>query len=149
MKPAPPDWPRMSSSLYYDDAAKAIDWLCNAFDFEVRLRVESDEGKIEHSELVYGEGVVMVADTTKAEKFSFIRSPHQIGGGNTQNLFVYVDDVETHCKRAREGGAKIVSEPKTTDYGEDYWSDRTYECEDIGGHHWWFAQRMRSPGPKA
>jgi uncharacterized glyoxalase superfamily protein PhnB len=149
MKPAPPDWPRMSSSLYYDDAAKAIDWLCNAFDFEVRLRVESDEGKIEHSELVYGEGVVMVADTSKSEKFSFIRSPHQIGGGNTQNLFVYVDDVETHCKRAREAGAKIVSEPKTTDYGEDYWSDRTYECEDIGGHHWWFAQRMRSPGPKA
>ncbi len=149
MKPTPPGWPRISTSLYYDDAAEAIDWLCNAFDFEVRLKVESDEGKIEHSELVYGEGVVMVADTSKSEKFSFIRSPHQIGGGNTQNLFVYVDDVEAHCKRAREAGAKIVSEPKTTDYGEDYWSDRAYECEDIGGHHWWFAQRMRSPEPKA
>jgi uncharacterized glyoxalase superfamily protein PhnB len=149
MKPTPPGWPRMSASLYYDDAAEAIDWLCNAFDFEVRLKVESDDGKIEHSELVYGEGVVMVADTTKSEKYPFIRSPHQIGGGNTQNLFVYVDDIEAHCKRAREAGAKIVSEPKTTDYGEEYWSDRSYECEDLGGHHWWFSQRLRSPKPKA
>jgi uncharacterized glyoxalase superfamily protein PhnB len=149
MKPTPPGWPRMSSSLYYDDAAKAIDWLCKAFDFEVRLRVESDDGRIEHSELVYGDGVVMVADATKAEKYAHIRSPKQVGGGNTQNLFVYVDDVEAHCKRAREAGAKIVYEPKTTDYGEEYWSDRSYQCEDVGGHNWWFAQRLRSPAPKA
>lgn len=149
MKPTPPGWPRISTSLYYDDAAQAIDWLCRAFDFEVRLKVESDDGKIEHSELVYGEGVIMVADTTKTAKFAFIRSPRQIGGGNTQNLFVYVDDVEAHCQRAREAGATIIVEPKTTDYGEDYWSDRSYQCEDIGGHHWWFAQRLRSPNPKA
>ena len=38
-----------------------------------------------------------------------------------------------------------MSEPKTTDYGEDYWADRGYECVDIGGHHWWFYQRLRDP----
>jgi uncharacterized glyoxalase superfamily protein PhnB len=30
-------------------------------------------------------------------------------------MMVYVDDVEAHCRRAREAGASIVSEPKTTD----------------------------------
>lgn len=149
MKPTPPGWPRISSSIYYDKASEAIDWLCRAFGFEVRLRVESDDGNIEHSELVYGEGVIMVADITKTSKYDFIRSPGQVGGGNTQNMFAYVDDVEAHCKRAREAGATIVAEPTTTDYGEEYWSDRSYQCKDIGGHHWWFAQRLRDPKPKA
>ena len=68
-----------------------------------------------------------------------------VGGANTMNLMIYVDDVEAHCAKARATGAKIVVEPKTTDYGDGYWSDRAYECEDPGGHHWWFSQRLRSP----
>jgi uncharacterized glyoxalase superfamily protein PhnB len=146
MKPTPPGWPRISTSLYYDDARAAIDWLCRAFGFEVRLKVEGDGGRIEHSELTYGEGVVMIASPAdKAEKFPYIKSPSQVGGGNTQNMMVYVDDVEAHCKRAREAGAVVVTEMKTSDYGEEYWSDKSYEARDFGGHHWWFAQRLRSP----
>ena len=61
MKPTPRDWPRLSSSVFYQDAAAAIDWLCTAFGFEVRLKVEGDNGRIEHSELTYGEGLIMVA----------------------------------------------------------------------------------------
>jgi uncharacterized glyoxalase superfamily protein PhnB len=34
-------------------------------------------------------------------------------------------------------------EPKVSDYGPDHWSDKTYECVDPGGHHWWFAERLR------
>jgi uncharacterized glyoxalase superfamily protein PhnB len=149
MKPTPPGWPRISTALYYDDAAEAIDWLCKAFGFELRLKVEGDGGRIEHSELTFGDGLVMVNGADKSDKMPYIRSPHQVGGGNTQNMMVYVDDVEAHCKRAREAGATIVTELKTSDYGEDYWSDRGYECEDIGGHHWWFSQRLRNPQPKA
>ncbi len=144
MKPTPPGWPRISTSLYYDNAAEAIDWLCRAFGFEVRLKVEGDGGRIEHSELTFGEGLIMVAGTDRNEKMPYIRCPRAIGGGNTQNMFVYVDDVEAHCKRARDAGARIVVEPKTTDYGDDYWTDRSYQCEDLGGHNWWFAQRLRN-----
>ena len=90
----------------------------------------------------------MVAGSEKSDKYPFIRSPSQVGGANTQNMFVYVDDVEAHCERARAKGARIVSEPKVADYGEDHWSDRGYECVDPGGHHWWFAQRLRNPRPK-
>ena len=57
MKPTPPGWPRISTALYYDDAQPAIDWLCRAFGFEVRLKVEGEGGAIEHSELVFGDGV--------------------------------------------------------------------------------------------
>ena len=148
MNPAPPGWPRISAALYYQDAAKAIDWLCKAFDFQVRLKVEADDGSVLHSEVTYGEGLIMVSDSKRsAEKpaWGYRKSPGEAGGANTQSLMVYVDDVEAHCRRAREAGAKIVTEPETHDYGEEYWTDRGYEAEDAGGHHWWFFQRLRTP----
>lgn len=146
MKPTPPGWPRISPSLFYTEAAKAIDFLVEAFGFEVRIRVVGENGRIEHSELTYGEGLVMVGDVAgREEKDPGRRAPSQLGGANTQGLFVYVDDVEAHFARAVAAGAKVRSPLATVDYGEEHWSDRGYECEDPGGHRWWFAQRLRSP----
>lgn len=147
MRPTPPDWPRLSSRLYYRDAAAAIDWLCRAFGFTLRLKVEGDGGRIEHSELEYGEAVVMVgqeeaADTPPRFRQRFM-SPLS-SGGNTQGLLLYVDDVDAHCAQARAQGAVIVDEPSVHDYGEDYWSDRSYGALDCDGHLWWFSQRLRS-----
>ena len=42
MKQTPKGWPRLSSSLFYEDAAAAIDWLCRAFDFQVRLKIDGE-----------------------------------------------------------------------------------------------------------
>lgn len=148
MKPPPKGWPRISTSLYYVDAARAIDWLCTAFGFEVQLKIEGEGGRIEHSELRYGEGLVMVGEAER-EKFPKRRSPKQIDGLNTQNMMVYVDDVEAHFEQARAAGATIIKEPTATDYGEEYWEDRGYEVEDLEGHRWWFYQRLRDPKPKA
>jgi len=139
MHPTPKGWPRISAAVYYPDAAQAIDWLCTAFGFELRLKVEGEGGRIEHSELVLAGGLIGID--------SRCEPPHQppaaIGGGNTQNMFVYVGDIDAHCARARAAGARIVSEPTLSDYGDGYWADQGYECVDPGGHHWWFAQRLR------
>jgi uncharacterized glyoxalase superfamily protein PhnB len=142
MKNPPEGWPRISSALFYDDASAAIDWLGRAFGFETRLKVEGSDGRIVHSELVFGGGVVMVASVSGNEHR---RSPRSIGGANTQSLFAYVDDVEGHCARARAAGARIVNEPATSDYGTEWWKDRLYEAEDLEGHRWWFGQRMSAP----
>jgi len=145
MKPAPKDWPRISSSLFYDDAPAAIDWLCKAFGFEVRLKVEGEGGRIEHSELTFGDGLIMVGSTDGEKHPGVIRkSPRSLGGANTQSVFVYVDDADAHCERAKAAGAKITREPVTSDYGDDYWSDRSYGCLDPEGHHWWFAHRIKT-----
>lgn len=144
MKPTPKGWPRMSVSVFYRDAPKAIDWLCSAFGFEVRLKVEGDGGRIEHSELVFGEAVVMVGDEdVQKDKGRRKVSPLSVGGAETMGVFFYVDDAEAHCARARAAGAKIAYEPKVSDYGEDYWADKSYEAEDLEGHRWWFAERVR------
>jgi len=148
MKPTPPGWPRFSSAVVYADAAAAIDWLCDAFGFEVRIKVEGEAGRIEHCELTYGEGVVMVAqetvDSVRASKRS-LRSPRSLGGLTTQALMFYVDDVEAHCAQARAKGARIVEELATHDYGADYWTDRCYGALDPEGQLWWITQRLRNP----
>jgi uncharacterized glyoxalase superfamily protein PhnB len=56
MKPTPLGWPRISSGVFYRDAAAMIDWLCRAFGFEVRIKVVDDDGRVEHSELAFGDG---------------------------------------------------------------------------------------------
>jgi uncharacterized glyoxalase superfamily protein PhnB len=150
MKPTPPGWPRITSALFYTDPAAAIDWLCRAFGFEVRMKVEGQGGRIEHSELEFGEGLIMVGGVGPqyAERKEPWRqacaSPEMVGGRCTQNLCLHVDDVDAHCARARAAGATICYEPKTTDYGEDYWADRGYAAIDPEGHLWWFLQRVRT-----
>ena len=143
MKPTPPGWPRAASSLNYERASEAIDWLCRAFDFEVRLKVEGEEGKIEHSELTFGGALFMVGDA-KPERMPERAAPSEVGGKNTQSIMVYVDDIEAHFARAVASGAKITAKIETHDYGEEYWTDRSYGCQDIGGHQWWFSERVRT-----
>jgi len=60
MKPTPSGWPRISSSIHYRDPARMIDWLCEAFGFEVQIKVVEPDGSIGHSELTYGGGLIMV-----------------------------------------------------------------------------------------
>ena len=115
----------------------------------MRLKVEGDGGRIEHSELVYGEALVMVGqsgDRPRRPKVPRGASPRSIGGANTQSLMLFVDNVDEHCTRARAAGATVVEEPAIHDYGADHWADRSYGALDPEGHLWWFTERVRNPG---
>ncbi|HKU43104.1 MAG TPA: VOC family protein [Polyangiales bacterium] len=147
MKPAPKGWPRITSSVFYEDASAAIDWLCRVFGFEVRLKVEGENGRIEHSELTFGDGLMSVSSTggSSHRKDNPLpgKSPRALGGANTQMLCVYLDDVDAHHARVVRAGARVIDPPTTNDYGEEYWSDRSYRVEDLEGHTWFFVQRVR------
>src|SRR5262245_3633432 len=132
MKKPPEGNPRLSSAVYYKDAPKMIDWLCKAYGFNVRLKIEGEAGNIMYSELMFGDDGMIMVSTTRSER-AYGVSPADVGGKNTQSLMAFVDDVEAHHRHARDAGAKIVVEPKTSDYGEDYWIDRSYETEDPEG----------------
>ncbi len=141
--PTPAGWPRLSPSLAYQDPARAIDWLVAAFGFSVRIQVPDGAGGIQHSELTFGEAVIMVAGE-RSHGPSPARSPKSLHGASTQGLFVYVDDIESHYSRALAAGAQLARELATTDYGGEYWTDRGYSVLDPEGHTWHFAQRMRT-----
>jgi len=149
MKNPPTGWPRLSSTLFYDKAEAAIDWLVRAFGFELTLKVMSPDGShVLHSQLMFGEALIMVGEggAQREPKFGIpCRSPLHLGGANSQCLMLFVDDVDAHCEQARAAGAEIIAEPTLHDYGPEYWADRSYGAKDPDGHMWWFTQRVRDP----
>ncbi|MDB5396845.1 MAG: glyoxalase [Rhodospirillales bacterium] len=122
-------------ALFYDDAAAALVWLETAFGFETRLCITDESGKVMHSEMSFADGRIMVGPTGWSD---WAKSPKSLGGANSANLHVGVDDVDAHCAHARASGAVIVQEPADQFYG-----DRTYRARDPEGHYWTFGQHRR------
>ena len=153
MKKPPAGWPQIASALFYDDAAKAIDWLVRPFGFEVRLK---DRGRRRPHRALRARvrrGArswwAARADVPRPS-LPWRRARARVGGANTQNLCVYVDDVDAHCARARAAGAKIVDEPTTSRLRRGLLDGPQLRApSDLEGHHWWFMQRLREPKVRA
>jgi uncharacterized glyoxalase superfamily protein PhnB len=131
------DWraPLMSAVCYQDPRA-ALSWLERAFGFEVSMLIEDADGGVAHSEMRFGNAVVMVGNEWSEDH----KSPRSIGGKNTQTVHIQLTtDVDAHCERARAAGAEILMEPATQFYG-----DRTYRCRDPEGHIWTVSQTVEA-----
>lgn len=125
-------------ALSYRDPKAALDWLAEAFGFELTMAIEGPDNDPSqcHYEMGYGgRGRVMIG----AEWADWTRSPASVDGYNTSSVHVAVArDIDAHCERARGAGARILVEPSDQFYG-----DRTYRCADPEGHHWTFAMHVR------
>jgi uncharacterized glyoxalase superfamily protein PhnB len=104
MKPLPKGWPRLSVGIYYEEPRVAIDWLCRAFGFSVRMIVDAPDGGVRHSELEYGEALIMVGASGAVggrPERAHCASPRALCGANTQSSCLFVDDADAHCAQAR------------------------------------------------
>ena len=119
--------------LRYRDAPAASDWLCRAFAFERHLVVPGPGGTIAHAQLVFGNGMIMLASAADSEFDRLMKQPDEIGGAETQTAYVIVPDADAHYRRATAAGASIVLDIKDADYG-----GRGYSCRDPEGHLWNF-----------
>jgi len=135
----PENMPRVTPNLFYDDPSSALEWLAKAFGFETRMSMPGPDGGILHAEMQVADSAIMMSPTSAAEPW---RSPRSLSGSVTQGLYVYVEDVDAHCARARAAGAVVVSEPE-----DMFWGDRTYVVEDLERHRWTFAQHTRDVAP--
>ena len=116
--------------LAYPDANQAAAWLCDAFDFSVRIRIGAHR-----VQLNVGEGAVIVREPR----------PHEINArlGLGWSVTIRIEDADAHCKRAREHGARVIQEPFTHPYGE-----RQYTAEDFAGYPWTFSQSVADVAPE-
>ncbi len=125
----------LSSALCYRDPKAALEWLQKAFGFETFMVITDNDGNLAHSEMRFGNGVLMVGNEWTAQH----KSPKSIQGFNTQTVHVHLDaDINKHCEQARAAGAVIIQEPEDQFYG-----DRTYRAADPEGHIWTFGQTLR------
>ena len=67
--------------IRYQDAKKAMDWLCRALGFQVFLEVPGDDDKIEHARLTLGKNMIMLASLGRDGEFEErFKSPSSIKG---------------------------------------------------------------------
>jgi PhnB protein len=130
----PPGYPRVSPYLNYEDTEAMLAWLARAFGLVERHTVRAPDGKVMHAEMTLEEGLIMLGSPG-----GDFRNPKHLGQV-THSLYVYIDDPDAHCERARKAGAEILEEPADQPYG-----DRRYGARDPEGHHWFFAMRLDSP----
>ena len=127
--------------LAYPDVTEAVAWLCEAFGFSVRIRIGNHR-----VQLNVGNGGLVITELA----WSGRRGP---GGSPMQSLpepdalccsvMVRVEDIDAHCERARQRGAKILQPPKDFPYGE-----RQAIVEDFAGRNWKFSQSIRDVKPE-
>lgn len=125
----------LRSALFYQDPKAALAWLEKAFGFELAMLIEDADGALAHSQMTFGDGVVMIGQEWSADH----KSPKSVGGKNTQTVGIHIEtDIEAHFQRAKAAGAVIDQEPATQFYG-----DRTYRCRDPEGHIWTISQTVQ------
>ena len=114
----------------YNDGKAAIEWLCEAFGFEPRELHEGEDGTIVHAELAFGASVFML--DSKPDTGLGLKTAHELGAV-TGGVYVHVEDVDGHYRRATSAGAEIVRQLADTEYGS-----REYVARDPEGNLWGF-----------
>ncbi len=130
-----PKRPAIAPAVCYCDPKAALVWLEQAFGFEQSLVVVNDDGSLGHSEMRFGDGLIMVGGEFDERH----KSSKSLGSVNTHSIHVQLESgLDAHCERARAAGAVITREPADQFYG-----DRVYAAIDPEGHVWSFGQTFK------
>ena len=110
---------------YRDAAAAALDFLDEAFGFTTSVRWDYRDGNVQHAEITFGEGAVMMGTAALygAARGGQCRSGHlRVRGGRRRAL-------RAGAVRWRAGGVP----PEDTE-----WGTRRYRVLDPEGYEWSF-----------
>ena len=124
------DFPTVCPYVFYKDGNAALDYLTGVLGFTERTRTSAPDGTLGHAEVQLGESVIMVGCPPE-----FV-TPKELGTA-TVGLYVHVDDVDAHYRRAVDAGAIPDDEPTDQRYGV-----RSDGLKDPEGHQWWFSQPL-------
>ncbi len=113
--------------IFYRDVPAALDWLARAFGFVETMRVGTPRGGV-HGEMTLDGSRIMMGQGGAELKMVSVSETNAA----TQGVFIYLEDVDAHCERARGAGAQIEREPQDLPYG------RSYTARDLEGHPWFF-----------
>lgn len=100
-----------------------IDWLCNTFGFKKKAVYTGADGKVMHSELTFGSGMIMIGSAKT------LTPPAELA--ETRAIYLVVADCDAVYARAKTAGAKILTELEEKSYG-----GKGFGCADPEGHIW-------------
>ena len=127
---SPSGAPRLYPTFRYEDPATMIEWLKEAFGFELRVKYDDETGGIMHAEMAFGPSLIMLGQARDDAYGGLVGRPGKGGGKST---YVAVDDADAAYDRAKAAGATILEELTDRSYGS-----REFVCADPEGHVWAF-----------
>ena len=128
-------------ALRYRDCNKALRFLTEVFGFTEGNAFRDDKGNVQHAELWFGNGGVMIGPVADTPFSKVMRQPDE-AGGVTASFFCVVNDPDAHFARSQAAGYEIILPLRDEPYGS-----REYSVRDPEGHIWTFG--TYEPQPKA
>ncbi|MDP1641792.1 MAG: VOC family protein [Phenylobacterium sp.] len=138
---------QVTAVAFYRDPEAALAWLSEAFGFETTILLTDAEGRLAHAEMELHGVKLGVAGEWEGGVLgpARMRSPASLEGQGTQFCRIELPpqvDIDQHCARAGQAGARITQTPQ-----DEFYGDRTYRCLDLEGHVWNFSQPRRTVSP--
>lgn len=127
--------------LRYRDCNKALYFLTNVFGFTEGSAFRDKAGNVQHAELWFGNGGIMIGPVADTPFSKVLRQPDE-AGGVTASLYCVVNDPDAHHARSKAAGFEMVLPLRDESYGS-----REYSVRDPEGHVWTFG--TYDPQPKA
>jgi uncharacterized glyoxalase superfamily protein PhnB len=111
--------------LLVADAVKQVEFLKAAFGGIERAKIMGPNGRIAHAQVVVGNSTLMIGE------------PPPPWQPRAAMLYLYVPDVDAMYQQALKAGAKSVTPPANTFYG-----DRAGCVTDTSDNTWWMATHV-------
>ena len=127
--------PSLAPYLFYEDIQRAVHFMQEAFGFRVVFTSPDPAGGLAHAQLAHGTGLLMLGHAGDGG-LGMVKRADALPALHA-GTYVFVDDVDAHCARARGAGIKILQEPD-----DRPWGDRMYCAVDPEGQFWMFAKRL-------
>ena len=121
--------------LFYEDVQRAVTFMEEALGFRVVFTSPDPAGGLAHAQLAHGSGRVMLGHAGPGG-LGLVKRADTLPALHA-GVYVFVDDVDAHCTRARGAGARILQEPD-----DRPWGDRMYCAADPEGQFWMFAKHL-------
>lgn len=118
-------------AIRYQDAQKAIQWLCDNLGFSVKV-IYADGEDVKHAQLTYENGLIMISSFSDNAYDKLLKGTSDLAKTYMQSTYIYVSDLESHHDRVREKDVEIVLPLTHEEHGSGY------TCRDPEGHLWSF-----------
>lgn len=131
VKPIPEGYQQAIPYLVVSDATAQLEFLVNVFDGKKLDVMTGPDGSVVHGEVKIGDSVIMIGQAMEDQPT------------RSTMIYLYMDDCDKYFDRAKEAGAKVISELEDQFYG-----DRHGAVEDSNGNHWYIVTRKEIVTPE-